>query len=693
MSDILTRLLLKTDDFNRNLSKSKSNVNGFQSSVSGMAKTAGAGVLKFAGGLGVAVTAGEAFMKTIRSSQATSDAFDNNINAAKDSVDAFFISISTGDFSNFENGLFSVFTKAKELSAVLDDLADKRLSVDLVNLKKQGQMTELEAIIRDSSKTKEEREKALEAYKELAQEVSVSRLDLAKEEFKGNTDVELNKLNIKNLTQDDVSLYLEKLNNKDLNADFLKQLEAVTNYKKQRDDARSSIAAYYRRNGADAEYNKRSREFDQQWLPVDDWMSQNFQNSDFRDSKQLIDFGKLFQQNDQGRAVLYSYASKLEQANISNAAENRKLTRLGNSLNGSSEKGGKGSKTENYLDGSLGWFDTEIKKQNDILIKSTTDQARNAARATIEELNNQKDKLVFIDKHSSVSDDMLTKQKEYKELIAWFDDVIAKKTEDLSKATNSDVKRKLEEQIKFLESRKTTLQVSIELVDFKKGKGSEMAINSGTLSNAMKGTTLPDKLEPIKPPVTPETIDLVDQYSESLRNVSGIMGSMSGLFDENTASVLRWGESLFSTVSQALPMLQALEAKKQTNIVTTQAETNAEVANAGAKTLSAHSGIPFVGIGLGLAGVAAIIGAMSSIPKFEHGGIVPGLSYSGDNVLARVNSGEMILNGAQQSKLFNMIDRGDSGGNQIGGEVVFRIKGKELEGVLANYNHQKKKVK
>lgn len=49
-------------------------------------------------------------------------------------------------------------------------------------------------------------------------------------------------------------------------------------------------------------------------------------------------------------------------------------------------------------------------------------------------------------------------------------------------------------------------------------------------------------------------------------------------------------------------------------------------------------------------------------PQFANGGIVPGTSYSGDNVIARVNSGEMVLNSAQQGNLWNMLNGGMGGG-------------------------------
>ena len=50
--------------------------------------------------------------------------------------------------------------------------------------------------------------------------------------------------------------------------------------------------------------------------------------------------------------------------------------------------------------------------------------------------------------------------------------------------------------------------------------------------------------------------------------------------------------------------------------------------------------------------------AIPSAPAFAEGGIVPGDSWTGDKVTARVNSGEMILTKEQQAKLFNLIQAG-----------------------------------
>lgn len=52
-------------------------------------------------------------------------------------------------------------------------------------------------------------------------------------------------------------------------------------------------------------------------------------------------------------------------------------------------------------------------------------------------------------------------------------------------------------------------------------------------------------------------------------------------------------------------------------------------------------------------------------PAFENGGIVGGNSFSGDNVTAQVNSGEMILNRQQQARLFAQANGSPGGGDSV----------------------------
>ena len=121
----------------------------------------------------------------------------------------------------------------------------------------------------------------------------------------------------------------------------------------------------------------------------------------------------------------------------------------------------------------------------------------------------------------------------------------------------------------------------------------------------------------------------------------------------------------------------------------------AETAKATAGAASAVSWIPIVGPILAVAAIAAIIAAIMSARakgKYATGGIVPG-SGIGDMDFARVNGGEMILNGRQQSNLFRMIDQNrlpNSGLN--GGNVVFTLQGDKLVGVIDNYNKKRNRI-
>lgn len=77
------------------------------------------------------------------------------------------------------------------------------------------------------------------------------------------------------------------------------------------------------------------------------------------------------------------------------------------------------------------------------------------------------------------------------------------------------------------------------------------------------------------------------------------------------------------------------------------------------------------------------------------GAIVPGNSWSGDKVAARLNSGEMVLNSSQQYRLWNLangrsaLQTGDVG---QGGKVEFEIHGNVLRGVLKNTNKSLKRA-
>ena len=113
---------------------------------------------------------------------------------------------------------------------------------------------------------------------------------------------------------------------------------------------------------------------------------------------------------------------------------------------------------------------------------------------------------------------------------------------------------------------------------------------------------------------------------------------------------------------------------------------------ASASFYAAHAYIPFAGAAIAqgfIAAAQAHVIAVGATP-YAEGGIIGGGSNHGDMQLARVNSGEMILNNTQQARLFDLLDGGASMvGN--GGNVEFKIKGSDLYGSLRNYGSIKSK--
>lgn len=120
------------------------------------------------------------------------------------------------------------------------------------------------------------------------------------------------------------------------------------------------------------------------------------------------------------------------------------------------------------------------------------------------------------------------------------------------------------------------------------------------------------------------------------------------------------------------------------------AETAADSTSAAAKMAKWFAANPLLGAAIAATVVAGVAGVVSSLKnsygKFANGGIVGYGTSSGDNTLARVNKGEMILNYGQQRKLFEMANGKGLGG----GEVQFKIRGADLVGTLKNYTNKLK---
>ena len=193
----------------------------------------------------------------------------------------------------------------------------------------------------------------------------------------------------------------------------------------------------------------------------------------------------------------------------------------------------------------------------------------------------------------------------------------------------------------------------------------------------MLKTEMPTSLPKFSSPITNKNIKLNNEYAQSLSAIASVMGSVTNMTNEGAAAWLSWGSNLISAVAAAIPQIQALTTAKKGEAIASGVASAAET--------------PLVGWLLAGAAAAAVLAALASIPSFSTGGIFAGNSTIGDMNLARVNAGEMILNNRQQRNLFNLLN--GNGGSNGGGQVEFKIKGKELFGVLNNYQNKIAKVR
>lgn len=167
----------------------------------------------------------------------------------------------------------------------------------------------------------------------------------------------------------------------------------------------------------------------------------------------------------------------------------------------------------------------------------------------------------------------------------------------------------------------------------------------------------------------------VTAYTSALEDQDGVIGTitnsimqMSGAIEGSAAAWVTWGANLAASVAKAIPMILAL--------TTANKKQGASAAfTAGAEAGKAVSGIPIVGPALAIAAIASVAAALLAMPKFAEGGLAFGatLGLFGEYPGARTNP-EVV---APLSKLRPML-----GSGLDGGEVRFRIEGRDLYGLL-----------
>ena len=399
MADIITRLVMKSDAFDANLKRAKGSVNSFQNDISNIAKTAGAGVLKFAGTIGVAVGAYEGFNKLMNSSQTLSDEYNRTIEGLKGAVDNFFYSIGSGDWTPFFNGLDETIRKAREAYNAMDQLGNTKMSYGYFNMKNQAEFQKQITILKDKDSTgaqKDEAQKRLDAVLKDQREI-VDQLDRRSTEAvqalvaasTGISAADVSMVSVDRISRFDVSAMGDAEKKRaEKEYQYFKNVEAALRKKYTKVETVATGAGMNRSWSTIKTLDYES--YNKAMAP----MIAKYQDA-------IIYNGMLVKGSDEWFKKLYGIRSEA-------FAAKQAYESMTKSANRATQAGGKDpeDKDKKPLKDTLAWYDAEISRLNKELMSATTMQARAAIQTTINELEKKKvnikivvRKIVFEEEH------------------------------------------------------------------------------------------------------------------------------------------------------------------------------------------------------------------------------------------------------------------------------------------------------
>lgn len=690
------------DGFNGSMSKMIERATGFNGSMGSLISIVG----KFGGALGIAMSAGEAFNKVINSSQTLADEFGATQQGVTTIVDNFFQSLANGDFSPFLNGMDNIVSKAREAFNAMDDLWNMAQSFSVQNARLNNKFQQNLNEIRTKKDSKDPKDKKrvkelTEENKRIIGQQAKGGIKLYNQTISGlqseiaagtGMNTKITEGAIYRIVENDINNL--KGGRKRYAKEYKEYLANVEEMNKQAD--RNKGRYFMGKTGVNYQNDLKKLQKQYGESIAANYLLQR------KSDEELEEFNNKLKQGIQYQGVAISNQSKML----------RYTKETNNSASGGrSGRGGKttkGGNTSTFPVGSVGYYEkliADLQKQ----IKLQVDSSE------IIRLQNE------IKKAKIQLDNLLNPKREIKIDTSNLGSLIKNKDNSnlQSEAKNLNIKiPSIFEQYNDLTNQIDSVLDAYDIGGIGAEKAQELidSINSQIATLGLKPIKVHLETDSEKFLSSLETG--ADSLLSSFNGIDGVIGDITSLSQaisegangwEVFMGVLQTGVGIIQTVSTVLNTLNTLQELFGTTSLVA-AEQNAA---AGASEMATAAGVTAAKSGEAIAGatasgakmpfplnliaiaagVAAVVAALATITgAFANGGVVGGSQYAGDALLARVNSGEMILNGSQQKNLFDLIDRGGSNGG-VGGNVNFVIRGKDLHGVLSNYDDKMKKVR
>lgn len=662
MNNLVVQLLLKTGTFSQDLKQARGQIQNFQQgcqtagkSLGGFTSALGINVgalTKMGGAVGIAVAAGKELKAILETNQTTADAFEGAIAGCKGALDAFNQAIAMADFSAFREGLWNVIQDAKSFRDAMDDLGDANWAYGYKSNQFQSQFNDARNAFDEPDATREMKESAIKQMEDAVNAQWDAANKLGKKQMDAYVKAIVKEAGSANINAKDITM-----------AQFNRAADIKL--------SENSSQLIEQLNSQYKDYQREMKEFGKNNITAQENLKKKY--ADVIATRAIVN-----SMNDKELEVVVGIANEMETSKRQAESMERTLNRAKKRLDDSGTSGGSSvTKT--------------LKEEMEIMDESLTSWNKIA-----QEAKKHRDAQVFNSESWNEYNDILTNANEQMKKINEQTDLLIKKQEQLAKGTIAPVNApnlqgKADTKIQTgLDGKVIDTKMSVNEIqnliseleklrdELKEGDPQIAAYNKriqelGNTANAIKSAGIE------VPAVQGETISTWDSFNQAMSNTSTIVSSLTNTFKEGTEVT---AASVLSMVSTALPAVGSLITA--INALATAEAVEAGVAATGKAVSTSKHWIEAIAAVAALGAVVAAAISSAKNAKFANGGIVPGTSYTGDRVVANVNSGEMILNKAQQANLFK-IANGGMGGSR---EVEFHISGTELVGVLNNFNRK-----
>lgn len=616
--NIITRLIMDSAQYSGGLEKAQKSLDKYvekNMTLEGVAKKVGSAIGKISVGIGAATTAGAAFNKFMESSQAKGDAMAETMEAARATIDQFFYALGAGEFNTFLNGLDEIISKSVAAQRAIDQLGNTRMSHGVRSSMNEAEIQEAQYIAKNKFAPLEERIAAFEKWANaLKKQEGINKTlgsDLATA-LTAQIEKEIGNSNIKVSVEEalegfDIDLINPDEGKRDQTKERIRRLYGqYVSSRESLESERRSTSSEGRRRGIDIQIAELEKVYRKEIIA-------NAMLNKYKD-EELQGIGNLIIEQQRLISSLKSMSREYNETatEFNNSNKGVKGFTPVESLEGYKVYTGSGTGSAGVGAGNKKELGVEVGYvERDLKIKTAIE------RTSDNKLSDEIFKAIQGDKKLPV-------------LMQPVQELIEGGMNEGPEEGDDALVNSLTHRMELYEGIQQRISMLRDVLKYATGEEAEQI--KGIIKLLEEEG---DKLQNIK------------EKEEGISEVTGSLSQIGNALSSMNNDILSYIGGTISAMAQIIQVVQTLTAAKSAEAIATQA--------------TQKWPMNIVAITSTIAAITSAMASISSIGNFAEGGIVGGTNYQ-DGITARVSSGEMFINQADQKKLYDSIHSGNLGG-------------------------------